>query len=43
LYEVINALIHFHCDNGYANAPRCYVTPAFSILLLKAINTCRVL
>ena len=28
-----NALLRFHCNNGYSNAPKCYVTRTVSVLL----------
>jgi len=34
LYELSSEFLYFHCDKGYENAPRFYVIPAFSILLL---------
>ena len=28
-----NALLRFRCNNGYTNAPKCYVTRSLSVLL----------
>jgi hypothetical protein len=33
VYEIINALLHFHNSDDYANASQCYLLRALSTLL----------
>jgi len=35
-----NALLHFHCDNGYANAPLYYIIRTVNILFLFLVTFC---
>jgi len=32
IVEKQNALLHFHCNSGYVNAPQCYVICILPIL-----------
>jgi hypothetical protein len=39
IFPTVDALLHFHCKNGYANVPQCYTIHTLPILL-NVLFTC---